>query len=69
MEKVWKQTVRVWDELCEIDVYQKSKTVRIAVGSYMGVRIEAKEFETLNRRQAVGGGCALQGQRMMAQTQ
>jgi hypothetical protein len=37
-----KQTVRVWDELQEITVYQKSKTVWVAVGEYKGERIETK---------------------------
>ena len=37
-----KQTVRVWDESQEITVYQKSKTVWVAVGEYMGGRVETK---------------------------
>ena len=41
-EKVLKRTVRVWDKPHKIDVYQKSKTVWIAVGDYMGQRIETK---------------------------
>jgi hypothetical protein len=43
MDKVWKQTVRVWDKPHEIDVYQKSKSVWIAVGDYMGQRVEIKD--------------------------
>ena len=35
-------TVKVWEKPCEISVYQKSKTVWIAVGEYMGKRIETK---------------------------
>jgi hypothetical protein len=42
MDKIMKQTVRVWDELQEITVYQKSKSVWVAVGEYMGDRIETK---------------------------
>ncbi len=34
--------VYVWEKSCEISVYQKSKTVWIAVGEYMGERIEVK---------------------------
>jgi hypothetical protein len=34
--------VRVWDKPCEITVYQKSKTVWIAVGEYMGKTIETE---------------------------
>jgi hypothetical protein len=37
-----KQTVRVWDLPVEITVYQKSKSVWIAVGDYMGERLEVK---------------------------
>jgi hypothetical protein len=37
-----KTTVNVWDEPHEITVNQKSKTVWIAVGEYMGQRIEVK---------------------------
>ena len=35
-----KRTVSVWNKPCEISVYQKSKSVWIAVGEYMGERIE-----------------------------
>jgi hypothetical protein len=42
MYQVRKQTVRVWDETQEITVYQKSKSVWIAVGDYMGERLEVK---------------------------
>jgi hypothetical protein len=34
--------VKVWEKPCEITVHQKSKTVWIAVGEYMGDRIETK---------------------------
>jgi hypothetical protein len=34
--------VRVWNEEVEVDVYQKSKTVWVAVGTYMGKTIEVK---------------------------
>lgn len=34
--------VKVWDKPHEIDVFQKSKSVWIAVGGYMGERLEAK---------------------------
>src|SRR5260370_37800020 len=37
-----KMRVKVWDKSCEITVYQKSKTVWIAVGDYMGQSIEVK---------------------------
>jgi len=36
------RTVRVHEELLKIIVYQKSPTVWIAVGDYMGERIEVK---------------------------
>ena len=42
MDRIMKQTVRVWDELQEITVYQKSKSVWVAAGEYMGERIETK---------------------------
>lgn len=35
-------TVKVWDKLCEISVHQKSKSVWIARGEYMGKSIETK---------------------------
>jgi hypothetical protein len=34
--------VKVWDKPHEITVYQRSKTVWIAAGDYMGERIESK---------------------------
>lgn len=34
--------VNVWDKPHEITVYQKSKSVWIAVGEYMGKRVEVK---------------------------
>jgi hypothetical protein len=37
---ITKHVVTVWDERCEISVYQKSKSVWIAVGEYKGRRIE-----------------------------
>jgi hypothetical protein len=37
-----KRTVTVWNERIEIEVYQKSKSVWIAVGEYMGERLEVK---------------------------
>jgi len=36
------QTVNVWDKPHEITVYPKSKSVWIAVGEYMGERLEVK---------------------------
>jgi hypothetical protein len=36
------RTVLVWDKPYEITVHQKSKSVWIAVGEYMGRRIETK---------------------------
>ena len=36
------RTVKVWGRDIEITVYQKSKTVWIAVGEYMGQRFEVK---------------------------
>lgn len=35
-------TVDVWGKPHEISVYQKTKTIWIAVGEYMGERIEVK---------------------------
>jgi hypothetical protein len=35
-------TVLVWDKPQEVSTCQKSKSVWIAVGEYMGVRIKAK---------------------------
>jgi len=37
-----KLIVNVWNKPHEIDVYQKSKSVWIAVGEYMGERLEVK---------------------------
>lgn len=37
-----KHIVRVWDKQLEITVVQKSKSVWIAVGTYMGKRVEAQ---------------------------
>ena len=37
-----KRTVNVWDKPHEISVHQKSKSVWIAVGEYMGKRLEVK---------------------------
>lgn len=34
------RTVKVWDQDVKISVYQKSRTVWIAVGKYLGDRIE-----------------------------
>ena len=42
MNQIVKQTVNVWDKPHEITVYQKSKSVWIAVGEYMGERLEVK---------------------------
>jgi hypothetical protein len=42
MTEPTKQTVKVWGTSQEIDVRKRSKTVWIAVGDYMGQRIEAK---------------------------
>jgi len=36
------RTVRVWNEDVKVNVYQKSKSVWIAVGSYLGHHIEVK---------------------------
>jgi hypothetical protein len=35
-------TVKVWDKPHVVSVYQKSKTVWIAVGEYMGERLETQ---------------------------
>jgi hypothetical protein len=35
--------VTVWNETLTVTVYQKSKSVWIAVGDYMGQRIETKD--------------------------
>jgi hypothetical protein len=37
-----KHSVTVWNKTHEIEVYQKSKSVWIAVGEYMGERLETK---------------------------
>ncbi len=37
-----KHTVQVWDRPYEVSVYQKSKSVWVAVGDYEGQRIEGK---------------------------
>jgi hypothetical protein len=37
-----KQVVKVWDVSHEITVYQKSKSVWVAVGDYGGAHVEAK---------------------------
>lgn len=37
-----KQTVDVWGKPIEISVYQKSKSVWIAVGEYLGESFESK---------------------------
>lgn len=37
------EAVEVWGQSCTVSVHQKSKTVWIAVGNYMGVRIETKD--------------------------
>jgi hypothetical protein len=39
---ITKLVVTVWDKQHEISVYQKSKSVWIAVGEYMGKHIEVK---------------------------
>jgi len=35
-------TVQVWNQPQQVTVYQKSKSVWIAVGTYMGERVEVK---------------------------
>ena len=40
--QVYERTVHVWAIPHLITVYQKSKTVWVAVGDYMGERIEVK---------------------------
>ncbi|SBV53149.1 hypothetical protein XBLMG947_3955 [Xanthomonas bromi] len=35
-------TVQVWNQPQQITVYQKSKSVWIAVGTYMGERVDVK---------------------------
>jgi hypothetical protein len=42
MVRIMKQIVTVWNKRYEISVYQKSKSVWIAVGEYMGERIEGQ---------------------------
>jgi hypothetical protein len=36
------RTVRVWNEDVEVSVFQRSKSVWIAVGTYMGHHVEVK---------------------------
>jgi hypothetical protein len=43
MQGPFKRAVQVWDKPYEITVYQKTKSVWIAVGEYMGERIERKD--------------------------
>jgi hypothetical protein len=38
----YERTVQVWDHPHVISVYQKSKSVWIALGDYMGQRVEVK---------------------------
>jgi len=40
--QVYKRTVQVWAIPHVISLYQKSKTVWVAVGDYMGERIEVE---------------------------
>lgn len=35
--------VMVWDKPCRVAVYQTSKSVWVAVGTYLGERIETKD--------------------------
>jgi hypothetical protein len=42
IRQVYDRTVHVWAIPHVITVYQKSKTVWVAVGEYMGERIEVK---------------------------
>ena len=37
------QTVQVWGKPVEVEVYQRSKSVWVAVGIYMGERIEVTD--------------------------
>jgi hypothetical protein len=45
-------TVEVWDKPCKVSVEQKSKTVWVAVGDYMGnsIRVEDRSARTALRR-------------------
>jgi hypothetical protein len=54
-------TVQVWGKPHEISVYQKSKSVWIAVGTYMDEQIEVKGFELRLRSQALARGGDLPG--------
>ena len=51
---VTKRSVRVWDgdNPCEISLVQKSKSVWVAVGEYMGKRIEV-QGRTANNATAI----------------
>ncbi len=42
MDGTFERQVTVWDKRQDVSVYQKSKTVWIAVGQYMGATIETK---------------------------
>jgi hypothetical protein len=42
MNRTVERQVTVWDEKCDVSAYKTSKTVWIAVGDYMGKRIETK---------------------------
>ena len=60
MDRILKQTVRVWDKLQEITVYQKSKSVWVAVGGYKGERIETKASSATAAAKLWAGGSAVQ---------
>lgn len=42
MYEPFKRTVYVWSKPYEITIFQKSKTVWIAAGQYMGAHVEVK---------------------------
>ncbi len=43
MEAAVERSVMVWNKPCRVAVFQESKSVWIAVGMYLGDRIEAKD--------------------------
>ena len=40
--QAFERTVTVWNESCSVTAYHQSKTVWVAVGDYMGERVETK---------------------------
>ena len=63
MGGTYERTVQVWDHPPVISVYQKSKSVWIALGDYMGQRVEVKG-SSLTSATKHWAGHALEGSAM-----